>query len=104
MLMACHFSFAQQPDSSQKEMTFSGSIGITNKAFSIIPLFSLNSPPAIFLLSWRKNRFSIESDIRLALDARKGNLLFWFRYRLIDKQKFSLRVGIHPVYFPFSKF
>jgi hypothetical protein len=97
-LMAGHYSFAQLPDSSQKEMTFSGSIGITNNAFSIIPLFSLNSPSAIFLLSWRKSRFSIEPDIRLALDGRKGNMLFWFRYRLIDKQKFSLRVGTHPAY------
>jgi hypothetical protein len=98
LLMAGHYSFAQLPDSSQKEMTFSGSIGITNNAFSIIPLFSLNSPSAIFLLSWRKNRFSIEPDIRLSLDGRKGSMLFWFRYRLIDKGKFSLRVGTHPAY------
>ena len=98
LLMAGHYSFAQLPDSTQKEMTFSGSIGITNNAFSIIPLFSLNSPSAIFLLSWRKNRFSIEPDIRLSLDGRKGNMLFWFRYRLIDKGKFSLRVGTHPAY------
>ncbi|WP_345156451.1 hypothetical protein [Pontibacter saemangeumensis] len=98
LVIACNSSFAQLPDSTQKEMKFSGSIGITNNAFSIIPLFSLNSPSAVFLLSWRKNRFSIEPDIRLSLDGKKGNMLFWFRYRLIDKQKFSLRVGTHPAY------
>ncbi len=98
LLMADHYSFAQLPDSSQSEMTFSGSIGITNNAFSIIPLFSTNSPSAIMLFSWKKNRFSIEPDIRLSLDGRKGSMLFWFRYRLVDRQKFSLQVGTHPAY------
>jgi hypothetical protein len=98
LVLAGHYSFAQLPDSSQREMTFSGSIGITNNAFSIIPLFSLDNPSAILLFSWRKNRFSIEPDIRLTLDGKRGNMLFWFRYRLIEKQKFSLRVGAHPAY------
>jgi hypothetical protein len=98
LVLAGHYSFAQLPDSSQRELTFSGSIGITNNAFSIIPLFSLDSSSAILLFSWRKNRFSIEPDIRLTLDGKKGNMLFWFRYRLIEKQKFSLRVGAHPAY------
>lgn len=31
----------------------------------------LNSPAGIFLMSWRKNKFRIDPDIRLKLDARK---------------------------------
>jgi hypothetical protein len=31
-------------------------------------------------------------------DGSKGGLLFWLRYRLIEKNKFSLRVGIHPAF------
>ncbi len=37
-------------------------------------------------------------DIRLVPDASKGGLIFWFRYRLIEQKKFSLRVGAHPAF------
>ncbi|GAB2522462.1 hypothetical protein [Spirosoma aerophilum] len=47
---------------------------------------------------WRKNRFSFDPDIRLVSDASKGGFIFWFRYRLIEKKKFSLRVGAHPAF------
>jgi hypothetical protein len=91
-------TIARHSDSTLKITTFSGSVGITNNGFSIVPTFSLNSPSALVFLAWRKNRFSIEPDIRLTLDARKGGMIFWLRYRLVDKKKFSLRVGTHPAY------
>ncbi|MEI7583592.1 hypothetical protein [Runella sp.] len=37
-------------------------------------------------------------DIRLVPDASKGGLIFWFRYRLIEQKKFSLRIGSHPAF------
>jgi hypothetical protein len=77
---------------------FSGSLGITNNGFSIIPTFSLNSPAVLIQLSWRKNKFSIDPDIRLSLDAKKGSMVFWFRYHAIEKKKFKLRVGAHPAF------
>lgn len=89
-------SFGQSADSTQTISTFSGSVGITNNGFSIVPTFSLNSPAAIMNLYWRKKRFSFDPDIRLVPDASKGGLIFWFRYRLIEQKKFSLRVGVHP--------
>ncbi|MEO8795244.1 MAG: hypothetical protein ABI390_07225 [Daejeonella sp.] len=98
LLMVNICSFAQVPDSTQKETTVSGSFGLTNNGFSIIPSFSLNSPSALLFLSLKKNKFSIEPDIRLTLDGRKGSMLLWLRYNLIAKQKFSLRVGTHPAY------
>jgi hypothetical protein len=85
-------------DSTQKITKFSGSIGITNNGFAIIPTFSLNSPAAIVNLAWRKNKFSIEPDIRLVPDGTKGGMVFWLRYRLVENQKFSLRVGGHPAF------
>jgi hypothetical protein len=85
-------------DSTKPTMTFSGNIGITNNGFSIVPTFSLNRPAAIMNFSWRKNRFSIDPDIRLVSNMTKGGMLFWFRYRLVEKQKFKLRVGIHPAF------
>lgn len=91
-------SYAQQADSTQSTTTFSGMLGITNNGFSIIPSFSLNSPAAVATLSIRKNRFSFEPDIRLVPNASKGGMLWWLRYRLVDKAKFKFRLGVHPAF------
>ena len=47
-------------------------------------------------LKFRKGRFSIEPDLRLALEGKPWSMLFWFRYQAIEKKRFSLRTGIHP--------
>lgn len=91
-------SFSQADDSTSTKTQFSGSITITNNGFAIIPTFSLNSPAAIFNLAWRKNKFSVEPDIRLVPDGSKGGMLLWLRYRLIEQKKFSLRAGVHPAF------
>ena len=85
-------------DSTRSASTFTGSIGLTNNGFSIIPTFSLNSPATIMNFYWRKGRFSFDPDIRLVPDMSKGGLLFWLRYRLIEHKKFSLRAGVHPAF------
>lgn len=89
-------NFAQTPDSTNNVTNFSGSVGITNNGFSIIPSFSLNSPAFITNLAWRKKRFSFEPDIRLVPNASKGGLLLWLRYKVVENKKFGLRVGVHP--------
>jgi hypothetical protein len=92
------YAFSQQVDSSSVSTKFSGSITITNNGFAIIPTFSLNSPAAIINLAWRKNKFSIEPDVRLVPDGTKGGILLWLRYRLVEQKKFSVRAGIHPAF------
>ncbi len=87
---------AQTLDSTQTPVTFSGSVGITNNGFSIIPSFSLNSPAFISQLSWKKKKFSFEPDVRLVPTGNKGGLLLWLRYKVIENKKFGLRLGIHP--------
>ncbi len=97
-------SFAQQQklDSlnkiAQKTTIFSGSIGMTNNGFSIVPTFSLNSPSSIMLFSVRKKRFSFDPDFRFTTNYKKGGMVFWFRYRVIEKKRFSLRIGTHPAF------
>lgn len=91
-------ALAQTTDSTQNVTNFSGSVGITNNGFSIIPSFSLNSPAFISNLAWRKKRLSFEPDIRLVPNASKGGILLWLRYKLIDAKKFGLRVGVHPAF------
>lgn len=88
---------AQTPkDSSKPAMTFAGSLGFTNNGFSIIPTFSFNSPAALALLSWKKNKFSIDPDIRITPNGKKGSMLLWFRYYPVQGSKFALRIGAHP--------
>ena len=83
-------------DSTKRETTFSGSLGLTNNGFSIIPSFSFNKPAALMLLSWKKNKFSIDPDFRVTPDGKKGSMLLWFRYHPLQKGRFTLRTGIHP--------
>ena len=89
---------AQTPDSTKSITNFSGSVGITNNGFSIIPAFSLNSPAILTNLAWRKKRISIEPDFRLVPNATKGSMLCWLRYRLVNNKNFGLRVGVHPAF------
>lgn len=89
-------STAQQTDSTKKILIYSGSLGITTNGFSIIPTFSLNKPAVMAQLSWRRNKFSIEPDIRLVPDFKRGSLVLWFRYQLLDNKKFYVRTGMHP--------
>lgn len=88
----------QAADSTRNHSTFSGSVGITNNGFSIVPSFSLNNPAVIlnFYRKWR--RFSFDPDVRLVPDMSRGSALLWFRYRLVEQKKFSLRVGVHPAF------
>jgi hypothetical protein len=97
-----HHTYAQKTDSLQiapkKVTTVSGSMGITNNGFSIVPSFSLNSPATINMFSIRNGKFSFDPDIRFTPNLKKGGIIFWFRYRIIDKKRFSLRVGTHPAF------
>lgn len=98
IVLLYHFqTVAQTTDSTKNITTFSGSIGITNNGFSIVPTFSLNSPATNMLFSIRKNRFSFDPDIRLVPDMTKGGFLFWFRYRFIETPKFSLSGWRFPI-------
>lgn len=83
-------------DSLSERMIFSGSLGITNNGFSIIPTFSFNDPAAIVLLSWKKKKFSFDPEIRVTPTGQKGSIILWFRYHAIQSDRFKFRVGVHP--------
>lgn len=90
--------FAQSSDSTQQVCTISGNVGITNNGFSIVPTFSLNHPAFVTNFSFRKKNLSFEPDFRIVPDAKKGSLVWWVRYRLVEEKKFGLRVGAHPAF------
>ncbi|MDF0709211.1 hypothetical protein [Flagellimonas okinawensis] len=75
---------------------FSGTASVTNNGISLIPSFSLGDPALIFDLKFKKGKLSFEPDMRFALEGKPWTFIFWWRYRAIDKERFSLRVGAHP--------
>jgi hypothetical protein len=98
-VLSCALSlsgYAQQIDTSKPVTYFSANFSLTTNGFSIIPTFSLNSPAVLAQLSWRRRRFSIDPDIRMTPNLKKGSMVLWFRYYPVQEKRFSLRVGAHP--------
>lgn len=90
-------SFAQ--DSTSKPYVVAGNFGITNNGISIIPTFSLKQPAFNFTTSLSKGgKFSLDPDVRLTFDGRKGGAMLWFRYKVVSGKKFNFRVGAHPAF------
>jgi hypothetical protein len=99
LLVACLFitaANAQKKDSASRMSYFMGSVSVTNNGLSLIPTFSLGKPASILVLATGKGRFSFEPEMRFALEGKPWSFIFWWRYKLVQKEKFSLRVGAHP--------
>tara|TARA_R110000744_G_scaffold318727_2_gene425080 strand:- start:116 stop:898 length:783 start_codon:yes stop_codon:yes gene_type:complete len=75
---------------------FRGTASITHNGVSLVPSFSLGDPALLFDLKFTKEKLSFEPDMRFSLEGKPWTMLFWFRYKAIEKEKFSLRVGAHP--------
>ena len=87
-----------QTDSNAVSSHFSGKILATNNGISLVPSFSLDKPALLFNLSLGKRRLSFDPDIRFSLEGKPWSMLFWFRYKAVQKNKLDLRVGMHPGY------
>lgn len=70
----------------------SGSASFTNKGISTIPSLTLGKPAAIFNLSVG-NRFSFDPEIRFSMEGKPWSFLFFFRYQLVQHEKFRLKIG-----------
>jgi hypothetical protein len=88
-------SFAQKIDSIKSVSHFSGAAGVTNNGISLIPTFSLNKPAAIFNMSAGKNKFSFDPELTFSLEGKPWYFLFWFRYKLVNTNKFKMSAGTH---------
>lgn len=86
-------------DSTNKPYLVAGNFGVTNNGISIVPTFSLKDPAFNFTGSLsRGGRFSLDPDVRMTFDGRKGGAMLWFRYKLVQGKKFNFRVGAHPAF------
>ena len=95
-LLLTHFSFAQQTDSIKSSYQFKGAVTLTNKGISFIPSFSLGKPAAIFDLSMGKKKLFFEPQLRFSLAGKPWSFLFWWRYKLVSKNKVAVTLGAHP--------
>ena len=94
-LVVCRQANAQEEDRRFLD-DFRGNGSITHNGISLVPSFSLGDPALLFDLKFTKGRVSFEPDMRFALEGKPWSFLFWFRYKAIQKERFSLRVGAHP--------
>lgn len=91
-----NFSFAQKTDSTKPAFHFGGAALVTNNGISLIPTFSLGKPAAIFDIYMAKRKLSFEPEFRFSLEGKPWTFLFWWRYKLVEGEKFKFNVGAHP--------
>lgn len=77
---------------------FDGTITATTNGISIIPFFSLGRPAMLFDLSLGGDRLSFDPMMRFGMNGKPWSFVFWWRYKFIDKPKFSFRAGAHPAF------
>ena len=93
-LLLTHSGFSQNSDSTKVVSHFGGAVTVTNNGISFIPTFSLSKPAVIFDLSVG-NRLSFEPQFRFSLTGKPWSFLFWWRYKLLKKDRFSMNLGTH---------
>ena len=71
----------------------SGSALITNNGISLLPMFNLGKPAAIFDLSIGNERISYEQQLRFSLAGKPWSFIFWTRWKAITGKKFRLNLG-----------
>lgn len=92
-------SFGQEPievDSLQAPAFFRGGITLTNNGISTIPSFSLGKPAIIFNFSAGRKKLTFDPELRFALEGKPWTFLFWWRYKIIENEKFRIDIGAHP--------
>lgn len=94
--------YSQKADSTLSPKYFGGSVAATNNGISILPTFSLNKPAALLSMTVG-NRLTFEPDFRFALEGKPWAFIFWWRYKLVQKDRFRLSVGAHPGFLFISK-
>jgi hypothetical protein len=95
LLTTC-FTFAQSSDSTDIFNHFSGAISITNKGISTVPSFTLGKPAAELDLWVGKGNLRFEPIIRISMEGKPWSLIFWWRYKFFENDKFRFRAGAHP--------
>jgi hypothetical protein len=92
-----HPAFSQAVDSARARTEVTWAISVANKGISAIPTVTLDKPTATFDMSMRRGAFSVDPQFRFGLDGTPWSFLFPGRYRLVDRERLGVSVGVHPV-------
>jgi hypothetical protein len=87
--------FAQEKDTLQTSY-LAGQITATNNGVALIPSFSLGKPAVLFDMNLGKGRLSFDPMLRFAMNGKPWAFIFWWRYKLIQTEKWSMGIGAHP--------
>ncbi len=88
-------SFSQGTDSVKNFFHVSGAVTVTNNGISLIPTFTLGKPAVIFDASFGK-RLSFDPELKYSLEGKPWGFIFWWRYKLVNSEKFHVGIGAHP--------
>lgn len=96
LLSLAFVSFSQSVESTKAPAHFGGNVTLTNYGISFIPNFTLGKPAAIFDMSAGRGKLSFEPQFRFALTGKPWSFVFWWRYKLVNNEKFLVNIGGHP--------
>ena len=94
-ILPARFALAQEVE--QERKAFEGTIGITNKGVSQIPNFTLGKPAIQSYTRIGKGKFTFEPELRFATTGRPWDFVFRWQYRMMQTDKFRLRVALNSV-------
>ncbi|MDX1908249.1 MAG: hypothetical protein SF053_14530 [Bacteroidia bacterium] len=77
---------------------FSGVITATQNGISLLPNFTLGKPALLFDLSLGRGRWSFDPLLRFAMTGKPWTFVFWGRYKLVNRKRFTMGVGAHPAF------
>ena len=89
-------AFSQQRDSTATPIRFGGAVTVTNNGISLLPTFALGKPAVMFDMAVGRRKLSFEPQFRFSLAGKPWSFLFWWRYKLLNTNRFQLNVGAHP--------
>ncbi len=91
-------SFSQTGDSTKVIHHFSGNIQATNNGISLIPSLTLGKPAVMFNFSIGNEKLTFDPQLRFAMEGKPWSFIFWWRYQLVQHEKFQMRLGAHPAF------
>lgn len=91
-----HVVFSQQADGTKAIDHVGGAVTVTNNGISLLPTFSLGKPAMMFDLNVGNKRLTFEPQFRFSLQGKPWSFIFWWRYKLLQNEKFKMTVGAHP--------
>ncbi len=98
LMVAVQFVGAQNDENKSSDKHFSGSVWATNNGISLIPTFNLGKPAFMFNFSIGGEKLSFDPQLRFSMEGKPWSFIFWWRYQLVNTEKFRFKIGAHPAF------